>query len=979
MAKETAIRTGEASLPLLFRHVSPGPGYSTMQFRLFHFWDARKNIKGGPGILLGIEMLMIDAEGTLAQGFIGQNRRNQYEKELQGGRIYTLTNFYASNSKVMYHVADQRLVICISHASALSKVEEDIEDILTERFRIHSFSDFEANCDLRGDLHGKALHQRPVLCTNDGLASRKVMVHLQLKDFRLKFDASAATPTVLLITTVNPKSLDGKLCLSSMSSSKVFLDEKVDPTKEYLAWLVDHEPFWNPSVTSLVNPVEVAYFDGIATIDDVNLGTEWYYIACKDCQTKLNRRPTTLLCLKCGNENATTVANYRVELSIYDNEEQCTFIILGDAGKDLTGRKATELINAYVQKNGRDAAELKVSLLQCFIDTIGHTKKFRMKVAHYNFTSTRLSLTATKIVSPADLPPKNLPLNTPPALLVNFIIRPPRAEYDPEHDLLEKDFMMKGRWYQRKDLEIKNSRGDVLQCSHYMPVERPEGKPLPCVIYCHGNSGCRADGSEAAIMLLPSNITVFTLDFSGSGLSGGEHVTLGWNEKDDLKAVVEFLRQDGNISLIGLWGRSMGAVTSLMYGAEDPSIAGMILDSPFSDLVDLMMELVDTYKFRLPKFTVKFAIQFMRRAIQKKAKFDITDLNTIKVAKSSFVPVLFGHALDDDFIRPHHSDLIYEAYVGDKNIIKFEGDHNSPRPQFYFDSINIFFHNVLRPPEVTGPTFYDPLDEYLAKGSWGTMHDTTIPQSSVQKSLAGSSISEAINEVRVKRPMSRTDVPSNVTSNGSPSETKEKENHDGREDSSSSPDMISFDLSNGDHDQYPPQLAMALDDDQYLEYHLEDIPSNAEEEERMLMKAVMESLKDLEVQSLEKKEFPEKRVLGSNSFQTAQEALLSRKESTSTQANQPETTDTASSPATVGGDVAPSSSESKAPNGTSDSLTSPVDASVPGCTSQEERENGDMSADTKATVTVERTSSASGKVFDGLIRKWDLNFFKNNK
>lgn len=43
---------------------------------------------------------------------------------------------------------------------------------------------------------------------------------------------------------------------------------------------------------------------------------------------------------------------------------------------------------------------------------------------------------------------------------------------------------------------------------------------------------------------------------------------------------------------------------SLMYGAEDPSIAGMVLDSPFSNLVDLMMELVDTYKVRLPKFTV---------------------------------------------------------------------------------------------------------------------------------------------------------------------------------------------------------------------------------------------------------------------------------------------------------------------------------------------------------------------------------------
>lgn len=32
-------------------------------------------------------------------------------------------------------------------------------------------------------------------------------------------------------------------------------------------------------------------------------------------------------------------------------------------------------------------------------------------------------------------------------------------------------------------------------------------------------------------------------------------------QKDDLKSVVDYLRSDGNVSLIGLWGRSMGAVT----------------------------------------------------------------------------------------------------------------------------------------------------------------------------------------------------------------------------------------------------------------------------------------------------------------------------------------------------------------------------------------------------------------------------------
>ncbi|KAG2289473.1 hypothetical protein Bca52824_049077 [Brassica carinata] len=340
MAKQTAILTGEASSPLLFRHVSPGPGDSTMQFRLIHHWEARKNVKGGPGILLGIEMLMID---------------------------------------------------------------EELVD-------------------------GHPLHECPVLCTNDDSTSRRITVHLQLKDgpvmnvylldeaaenFRLKFDASAATPTVLLVTTVNPKRLAGKLCLSSMSSSRVFLDEEVDPTKECLTWLTT-----NPSATSAVNPVEVvkaetltiseivafikpqpakiAYFDCIATIDDVKLGTEWYYIACKDCHPKLNRVPTTLICPKYDNENASAVANV---LSSF----------LGNAGKELTDRKATEL-NQYENGGG---AEHEVPLPQCLIDTIGQTDKFRIKVSLFNFTSKRLSLTVTKIVSPAVLPPKNRSAHVP--------------------------------------------------------------------------------------------------------------------------------------------------------------------------------------------------------------------------------------------------------------------------------------------------------------------------------------------------------------------------------------------------------------------------------------------------------------------------------------------------------------------------------------------------------------------------------------
>ncbi|CAJ2658495.1 unnamed protein product [Trifolium pratense] len=553
--------------------------------------------------------------------------------------------------------------------------------------------------------------------------------------------------------------------------------------------------------------------------------------------------------------------------------------------------------------------------------------------------------------------------------LVKFIIRPPRAEYDPKSDLLDNEFMLKGKWFQRKDVEIKNDRGDVLQCSHYLPIVSPDGKPLPCVIYCHGNSGCRVDASEAAMVLLPSNITVFALDFSGSGISGGEHVTLGWNEKDDLRAVVNYLRTDENVSLIGLWGRSMGAVTSLMYGAEDPSIAGMVLDSPFADLVDLMMELVDTYRFRLPKFTVKYAIKYMRRTIQKKAKFDIMDLNTIKAAKSCYVPALLGHGVEDDFIHPRHSDRILEAYMGDRNIIKFDGDHNSPRPQFYFDSINIFFNNVLQPPEdELGESFFDFTSDYFGKDIWRSVHELSYDnERSSENKEPSTSTADAIKQVHPKRPMSRME--------------EEKCDHF----SSSSSTMLSFELSNGR--LYDPCVPTTLDDDddQYAEYQLDDltgIPSSADEEQRMLMEAVKESLKHRELQNPQVEQLPAESSDKDESRASSHEiskpmetesslvkhSMHSTAQTTSTASGVCDCLETESNAASS--ETSLDTSSSNTVNGSSHSNSSATSASSK-CSSEI-----DISHKTKATLTVIRNPASH--VMNGLMRRWDINIFRNS-
>ena len=49
-------------------------------------------------------------------------------------------------------------------------------------------------------------------------------------------------------------------------------------------------------------------------------------------------------------------------------------------------------------------------------------------------------------------------------------------------------------------------------------------------------------------------------------------------------------------------------------------------------------------------------------------------------------------------IHKRHSEAIHAQYAGDKNLIIVEGDHNSPRPKFMFDSVSIFLQTCLQIP-----------------------------------------------------------------------------------------------------------------------------------------------------------------------------------------------------------------------------------------------------------------------------------------
>lgn len=233
----------------------------------------------------------------------------------------------------------------------------------------------------------------------------------------------------------------------------------------------------------------------------------------------------------------------------------------------------------------------------------------------------------------------------------------------------------------------------------------------------HGNSSARVEALPQLSLVLSLGATMLAFDFTGSGHSEGDFVSLGYFEREDLKTVVEYLRGTDRTSTVALWGRSMGAATSLMHGDRDPSIAAMILDSPFSDLTVLAEEMVDKGReqgLMVPGFVVSIAMSFIRSTVRKKAGFSIKDICPIKRVDHCFIPALFVAGAEDDFIHPRHSSQIHGKYAGDKNLILVEGDHNSPRPQFMFDSAAIFLQvDIHQPLQYTITHTYIPLSRIL--------------------------------------------------------------------------------------------------------------------------------------------------------------------------------------------------------------------------------------------------------------------------
>jgi len=201
---------------------------------------------------------------------------------------------------------------------------------------------------------------------------------------------------------------------------------------------------------------------------------------------------------------------------------------------------------------------------------------------------------------------------------------------------------------------------------------------------CHGFTGDKWEWGRFTYythQFYKARYNVLAFDFSGSGESDDDSLTVGkW--VDDLKCMIEFAKSRG-FKKIGLFGHSLGGLTSLKNNSED--ISCMVLTAPVTDKVK--------YKWadrwspeQLKELEEKGYITKLRNKgvrhkfiIDKQMLTDRENLNQAELLKSVDCPVLIIHG-DKDTSVPIKDSINAVKFLkyGELDIINGAGHDMEP-------------------------------------------------------------------------------------------------------------------------------------------------------------------------------------------------------------------------------------------------------------------------------------------------------------
>lgn len=187
-------------------------------------------------------------------------------------------------------------------------------------------------------------------------------------------------------------------------------------------------------------------------------------------------------------------------------------------------------------------------------------------------------------------------------------------------------------------------------------------------------------------------------DLRGHGLSEGDYIGMGWDERFDIIDLIQYIVDDNEDSQIVLFGVSMGASTIMnVSGEELPSnVKAIIEDCGYTSAWDEFSYQLKEL-FGLPAFPMMHTASLIGKI---RAGYWLGEASAIDQVKNSKTPMLFIHGNSDTFVPSHMLDELYSAAKVEKEKLIIAGAGHAKSkdvdPELYWSTIIDFINRYVK-------------------------------------------------------------------------------------------------------------------------------------------------------------------------------------------------------------------------------------------------------------------------------------------
>jgi pimeloyl-ACP methyl ester carboxylesterase len=204
------------------------------------------------------------------------------------------------------------------------------------------------------------------------------------------------------------------------------------------------------------------------------------------------------------------------------------------------------------------------------------------------------------------------------------------------------------------------------------------------IVYLHGIADNRGSALSTIQRMLPKGFDVIAYDGRGHGASEGDRCTYGYFEKRDLQRVLDQLGVD-NVILIG---HSLGGAIALQAAAVDDRVRAVVAASTFADLRSIANE-------RAPSVFTPSLIDAAFERAERDGKFVVDDVSPLRAAGAIDVPALIIHGALDTETGPAHSERVFAALRGPKQILLVrDAGHNDAMNSAVWTTIELWIDRL---------------------------------------------------------------------------------------------------------------------------------------------------------------------------------------------------------------------------------------------------------------------------------------------